>query len=107
MRPLSAGVNTISLRACARVLRANRQNKQAHRMRSIGNVNEENLRMFFVGCRKDTDHSLNEVRCLRFEIRKNLCDWSLKKRRYPFPKADRKSTRLNSSHVEISYAVFC
>src|SRR5690349_23128142 len=23
------------------------------------------------------------------------------------PKADRKSTRLNSSHVEISYAVFC
>src|SRR5690349_24257436 len=24
-----------------------------------------------------------------------------------FAKADRKSTRLNSSHVEISYAVFC
>src|SRR5438874_6248889 len=24
-----------------------------------------------------------------------------------FPGADRKSTRLNSSHVEISYAVFC
>src|SRR6266496_3862305 len=24
-----------------------------------------------------------------------------------FPSADRKSTRLNSSHVEISYAVFC
>src|SRR5690606_41759596 len=24
-----------------------------------------------------------------------------------FPKADRKSTRLNSSHVKISYAVFC
>src|SRR5438874_7139169 len=23
------------------------------------------------------------------------------------PKGDRKSTRLNSSHVEISYAVFC
>src|SRR5690349_23776198 len=23
------------------------------------------------------------------------------------PRADRKSTRLNSSHVEISYAVFC
>src|SRR5438874_9236655 len=29
--------------------------------------------------------------------------------RRPFPKMarDRKSTRLNSSHVEISYAVFC
>src|SRR5690349_22162324 len=26
---------------------------------------------------------------------------------YGFPPQDRKSTRLNSSHVEISYAVFC
>src|SRR5207249_7627745 len=25
----------------------------------------------------------------------------------PAPRADRKSTRLNSSHVSISYAVFC
>src|SRR5436309_6455016 len=25
----------------------------------------------------------------------------------PFPEIDRKSTRLNSSHVKISYAVFC
>src|SRR5438874_6330733 len=25
----------------------------------------------------------------------------------PAPRRDRKSTRLNSSHVEISYAVFC
>src|SRR5438874_13590069 len=36
-----------------------------------------------------------------------------RKRRWPMPsfarrsRADRKSTRLNSSHVEISYAVFC
>src|SRR5690606_42003017 len=32
-------------------------------------------------------------------------------RQYPFstrlPRLDRKSTRLNSSHVKISYAVFC
>src|SRR5438034_4490807 len=26
---------------------------------------------------------------------------------HPFPKIDRKSTRLNSSHTVISYAVFC
>src|SRR5690349_22114458 len=26
---------------------------------------------------------------------------------YPIDREDRKSTRLNSSHVEISYAVFC
>src|SRR5690242_21096170 len=25
----------------------------------------------------------------------------------PFPEVDRKSTRLNSSHMSISYAVFC
>src|SRR5436309_9791654 len=28
-------------------------------------------------------------------------------RRHPEPDLDRKSTRLNSSHVKISYAVFC
>src|SRR5690606_41095293 len=28
-------------------------------------------------------------------------------RRRAFPRQDRKSTRLNSSHVKISYAVFC
>src|SRR5690606_40731211 len=34
--------------------------------------------------------------------------WSaLSKSRYPFYNEDRKSTRLNSSHVKISYAVFC
>src|SRR5688572_1818331 len=27
--------------------------------------------------------------------------------RYPVPSRDRKSTRLNSSHSQISYAVFC
>src|SRR5690349_24121438 len=26
---------------------------------------------------------------------------------FPVPREERKSTRLNSSHVEISYAVFC
>src|SRR6266496_5511978 len=30
-----------------------------------------------------------------------------KRKRSPSPPPDRKSTRLNSSHVEISYAVFC
>src|SRR5436305_5239338 len=32
------------------------------------------------------------------------CGWRRRSRRRP---ADRKSTRLNSSHVRISYAVFC
>src|SRR5690349_24084158 len=33
--------------------------------------------------------------------------WSRRRRRALPAKKDRKSTRLNSSHVEISYAVFC
>src|SRR5690349_23055587 len=32
-----------------------------------------------------------------------VCNWPMT----AFPPQDRKSTRLNSSHVEISYAVFC
>src|SRR5690349_3317362 len=38
------------------------------------------------------------------EIRETL---SQHNRRYAMLERDRKSTRLNSSHVEISYAVFC
>src|SRR5690625_6272979 len=30
-----------------------------------------------------------------------------RERRHPYARGDRKSTRLNSSHVAISYAVFC
>src|SRR5690606_41237605 len=33
--------------------------------------------------------------------------WSTMDTPEPAPAADRKSTRLNSSHVKISYAVFC
>src|SRR5690349_23075013 len=33
--------------------------------------------------------------------------WLSRKRLVETPAEDRKSTRLNSSHVEISYAVFC
>src|SRR5438034_6614515 len=36
---------------------------------------------------------------------KNYCDWSGSIRNWPL--GDRKSTRLNSSHTVISYAVFC
>src|SRR5437868_10349309 len=36
--------------------------------------------------------------------RRNPRDWA---REHDLPDRDRKSTRLNSSHVSISYAVFC
>src|SRR6266496_4751821 len=35
------------------------------------------------------------------------CRASARTRQRRLPRRDRKSTRLNSSHVEISYAVFC
>src|SRR5690606_29904408 len=38
--------------------------------------------------------------------RRSLCGLAVGADRAPLP-ADRKSTRLNSSHVKISYAVFC
>src|SRR5690625_2039488 len=37
----------------------------------------------------------------------HIVDYYYKMRKQPFNKRDRKSTRLNSSHVAISYAVFC
>src|SRR5690349_23717782 len=46
------------------------------------------------------------------EHRRSAANWTTSPdartlRRVPGQCADRKSTRLNSSHVEISYAVFC
>src|SRR5688572_20990307 len=42
-----------------------------------------------------------------YRIALNLCrDWIRRKKRTPLVE-DRKSTRLNSSHSQISYAVFC
>src|SRR6266496_5600763 len=52
-------------------------------------------------------------RSARGAVRRAGCDRSTRAsdrptpRRCPRSRADRKSTRLNSSHVEISYAVFC
>src|SRR5690606_41378055 len=45
----------------------------------------------------------DELEVLRKEIQKNILPLALKAAK----KIDRKSTRLNSSHVKISYAVFC
>src|SRR5690606_40251174 len=39
--------------------------------------------------------------------REGFCRLEIPEHRQEFPVGDRKSTRLNSSHVKISYAVFC
>src|SRR5438874_8083208 len=44
---------------------------------------------------------------LLFKVYESLRDGRACRRRSPQSPRDRKSTRLNSSHVEISYAVFC
>src|SRR5207249_8972703 len=42
------------------------------------------------------------------KVTRQLLQWTSVHKREPSPSfADRKSTRLNSSHVSISYAVFC
>src|SRR5436305_3605085 len=50
---------------------------------------------------KEVCQQLVQCEALRKEI------FAGKKMPQKFPSADRKSTRLNSSHVRISYAVFC
>src|SRR2546426_2927348 len=43
-----------------------------------------------------------------FRSREKNCDWATSHWTIPrAPQRDRKSTRLNSSHLVISYAVFC
>src|SRR5436305_11251102 len=48
-------------------------------------------------------HAPRRLGCLRRRLRRRL----LRSRAVAAPVSDRKSTRLNSSHVRISYAVFC
>src|SRR5690606_12152239 len=51
----------------------------------------------------------NQNQILRSSLkRKNVqVLWTIKEKFYGVAEVDRKSTRLNSSHVKISYAVFC
>src|SRR2546421_6207145 len=48
-----------------------------------------------------TGHSISEDYCVAKIASRRHADWK------PDPAEDRKSTRLNSSHDQISYAVFC
>src|SRR3712207_7748959 len=50
--------------------------------------------------------TFERVQELSFDFTKALWDF-LNELLRPFPRIDRKSTRLNSSHANISYAVFC
>src|SRR5256885_8304660 len=52
--------------------------------------------------------SQSAVRCHRFVRRRGPVQVAQRPRRtFALGRADRKSTRLNSSHLVISYAVFC
>src|SRR3989442_7641948 len=53
------------------------------------------------------DDELIEVTPSSIRLRKRALRASLRRSVAPSARLDRKSTRLNSSHVRISYAVFC
>src|SRR3712207_7079770 len=57
------------------------------------------------GFNKDGSHDLTKV--ARFESYRGFLFGSLNPDVVPLVEQDRKSTRLNSSHANISYAVFC
>src|SRR5690349_23309162 len=51
--------------------------------------------------------SLIPLECRAKYLYRNLRYWDIVNELWKSVSQDRKSTRLNSSHVEISYAVFC
>src|SRR5690606_5335420 len=65
----------------------------------------------FVPHNKSSNDKISESEILRFlygiKKLKNLCPYQYVSGFADFYNLDRKSTRLNSSHVKISYAVFC
>src|SRR5207253_11182025 len=64
------------------------------------------MRILLLLAMPDTASSLDRV--MKFP-NLGLCSLAARRSRFfgDFPALDRKSTRLNSSHVAISYAVFC
>src|SRR6266496_5271533 len=67
------------------------------------------FRLFFFFFFNDTATTEIYTLSLHDALPISPCRWSCPPRSVPPPPParDRKSTRLNSSHVEISYAVFC
>src|SRR5436309_7438143 len=66
----------------------------------------DELRSHFVYRRGNDARRRNAIQ-LVYAVDVELADEAAVLARFPGDKEDRKSTRLNSSHVKISYAVFC
>src|SRR5690606_41661826 len=90
--------STTLFRSC---LQAARSNAHAVRGRITADM-WENINATWLEMRGIAEQGLGRYGISRF------CEW-VKERSHLFRGAtlDRKSTRLNSSHVKISYAVFC
>src|SRR5205085_11701419 len=58
-------------------------------------------------CRRPRGCSRCRRRARRHRVARRATRWCHRRTRDPAPSGDRKSTRLNSSHSQISYAVFC
>src|SRR6266700_5190589 len=76
----------------SRVPRSSGRSREGiQRLRGLQTVN------FHLSMRNHSPYGLGTTACTWFEYALSV----------PLPLRDRKSTRLNSSHVKISYAVFC
>src|SRR5690554_6987381 len=70
---------------------------------NISTINSD--KFFITGIYNSSFIRIPNIKCVKCDLTDFQC---LKEIFYSFePDADRKSTRLNSSHVRISYAVFC
>src|SRR5690625_5388393 len=83
-----------------------RQSKSRHSKSTTRPVTTVFLLTRSTPCKSRTLRSQGRVPYLRCPIGERWIDYSRYRRFISF-KSDRKSTRLNSSHVAISYAVFC
>src|SRR3712207_8385706 len=82
---------------------------RSHKLNTLPIIDEENRLCYFV-FRKDYDgHKENPLELQNPTNKTLMVGAGINTRDYAdrVPALDRKSTRLNSSHANISYAVFC
>src|SRR5699024_11958082 len=73
--------------------------------KGLEELGEDSIELEFLAGDTETAKTMNEY--IVNQLESNLEGLELTLKQVPFEQKDRKSTRLNSSHVSISYAVFC
>src|SRR5205807_5383563 len=73
----------------------------------IERIDKDNLHLMLTQARRERGHVAQARELRQAEIPQDVCLSEVDPLRRADPQRDRKSTRLNSSHLVISYAVFC